>query len=285
MKKTLLILAVFSMTVVQAQEALPYTQDFESETIGQNPTTDLTPTFAETVSPGSNSITISNGTGTNSTQVLRAEATAFDGTKNHYVTSPTFSCTAGATYTIQLDLYATNTSTNVNIWASSDGTNFTKVLPTDVTGTVTVGAFENKFNKNGVLTGNEIKDHQNGWTTATIQFEAPAGQTSFVFELYKFGVNAIELDNISVAVDGAASVESINKNRVRLLSNLIEDSLTFISSYSVSKATLVNMTGTHTELSEINNNTFDTSSVKSGFYILNVLLKDGTSQSLKIIKK
>jgi hypothetical protein len=285
MKKTLLILAVFSMTIAQAQETLPYTQDFESATIGQNPTVNLTPTFAETVSPGTNSITISNGTGTNSTQVLRAEATAFDSTKNHYVTSPTFSCTAGSAYTIQLDLYATNTGTNFNIKASSDGTTYDKVSPSDVTGTVTVGTFENKFNKKGALTGNEIKDHQNGWTTATIQFEAPAGQTSFVFELYKFDVNVIELDNISVAVNGAASVESVSKNRVQLLSNPIDDSLTLQSSYAVSKATLINMTGTHTELSEINNNTFDTSSVKSGFYILNILLKDGSGQSLKVIKK
>lgn len=289
MTKKLLILCVFYVSIANAQLSLPYTQDFESETLGANPAADLSPVYVEVISAGVGSSSIAAGTGTNTTQVLHAEVTSFSGNnKNHYLDSPSFACTPGTTYTIQFDLYATSASTNIKVLTSADGTSFnnlTYVSPLDLTGTSTVGTFGLKYNKKGVLKSNEIIDHASSWTTVAINFEAPAGQVAFRFQFYKFDVNTIELDNISVAEAGAASIDKVGFNTVQLVSNLVGDVLSLDSTVSINAVSLINLTGTTIALSETDKNSYDTASIKSGLYLANVILSNGLTKTFKIVKK
>jgi hypothetical protein len=289
MTKKLLILCLFCASIVQAQLALPYSQDFESETLGANPATDLAPIYTEVISAGVGSSIIAVGTGTNSTQVLHAETSSFSSNgKNHYLDSPAFTCTPGTSYTIQFDLYATSSSTNIKVLTSSDGTSFDNLVyidPNLLNGTSTVGAFGLKHNKKGVLKANEITDHASSWTTVSMSFEAPASQIAFRFQFYKFDVNTLELDNISVAQSGAASIDKISINNVQLASNLVGNLLTVDSSISINTVTLIDLTGKTSILSEVDKHSFDTSSIKSGLYLANITLENGLSKTFKIIKK
>lgn len=291
MKRTLLILSVLCVSLAQAQfTALPYTQDFEGATIGDNPTTDLSAVFEEVVSDGENSISIATGNGSNSTQVLKAVATSFSGNNsNHYINSPTFACTAGTSYTVTFDLFATNTSTNFNILSSATGVEFhngnDRLNPESVTGSVTVGSVALKVNKKGAVTANEIKDHANGWTTGTFEFVIPDGHTAFRFQFYKFGVNVIEVDNITVIATDDLSVGGIDANAVQLQSNLVTNTLSFISDSAISQAVAVNMLGAQTVLPSTDGKTFDTSALNSGIYIVKASLSNGASQAFQIIKQ
>ncbi len=291
MKRKLLILCAFCVSLAQAQfTALPYTEDFEGATIGNNPTTDLSPVFVEVVSDGDNSITIATGNGSNSSQVLKAVATSFSGNNsNHYINSPTFACTPETSYTVTFDLFATSTSTNFNILSSATGVDFhngnDRLSPESVSGSVTVGSVALKVNKKGAVTANEIKDHANGWTTATFDFVIPAGHNAFRFQFYKFGIHTIEVDNITVIATDDLSVGAIETNAAELQSNLVTDSLTFVADSTISQAVAVNMLGAQTVLSSTDGKTFDTSALNSGIYIVKASLSNGASQAFQIIKK
>tara|TARA_B100000809_G_scaffold237914_1_gene258222 strand:+ start:11744 stop:12580 length:837 start_codon:yes stop_codon:yes gene_type:complete len=278
MNKKLLYLFLFASTLASAQLSFPYTQDFESEALGADTSVDLTPTYQDELSAeGVGGSIIADGA--NGTKVIASGATAFPiSPKNHYFRSPIFSCSPGTTYTVSYDLYASNGKVNCRIVSSTDGTIFDLLDVANVTLSTTAGTIKE--------TNHQAQLGTNTPGTITMVFDTPVGHTQFKIQLYQFGVQSFEFDNFSITQSGGtASVGSIDTNKVQLQSNLIKDSLTLQSDISITKATLINMTGTSIELSEIGNNTFDTSSIKSGFYILNVLLTDGSSQAIKIIKK
>tara|TARA_B100000809_G_scaffold237914_1_gene258224 strand:+ start:15154 stop:15987 length:834 start_codon:yes stop_codon:yes gene_type:complete len=277
MKKPLLYLFLAAISFTNAQVlSIPYSQDFESETLGHDVTVDLVPIYQKEYNEGgTGDCKIANGN--INSQVLLSDNRVYPGKKNHYLRTPVFTCTAQTSYTVTFDVYSSHTKMNFSIESKLSSDNFVTIPHADVTVTAITGTVDASKNQ-VVMIANTIVE-------ITMVFEIPATHNRFKIKMYQFGDKTFELDNLNIVDNTTISTGSVEPTKIKLQSNLIEDSLTFQSTTAIEKAVLTNMTGTSTELVAIDNNSFDTSSIKSGFYILKFSLADGTSQTLKVIKK
>ncbi len=275
MKKTLLILCVLCVSFAQAQLSLPFTEDFEGKTLDAPTAPD---DYVQELTTGATG-TSTYITGVNGTQVASSSALTYDpdGVKNHYFRTPALSCTAGNSYTTVIDVASSSKKVNFRVITSTDGGVFDAMEVDDVAMTASIG------------TVNDVKDQtdmpKNTPNTVTLNFDVPAGATQLRIQMYVFGVNSLQIDNISITDDNVLSVGGVEANAVKLQSNLIDDSLTFISNKTISEVIAVNLTGGQTVLSSNDGKTFSTSSLNAGVYILKASLSNGATQSFQVIKQ
>ncbi len=126
-------------------------------------------------------------TGTNGTQTLRSSNTTGG---DQFLRSPFFTVTEGKSYRISFDISVTNSVYIVRV-RTKDSNGQPVLLPTSAVTVVPA---------NGSLTPTNSARVQNaspntfGTTTAT--FTVPVGVTKAQLQLYQFGVNSMELDNV-----------------------------------------------------------------------------------------
>ena len=275
MKKKLLIFCALCVSIAQAQLSLPFTEDFEGKTL-DNPTAP-DDYVQELTSGGTGTSTFI--TGVNGTQVASSSALTYlpNGNKNHYFRTPAVFCTAGNSYTSVIEVASSSKKVSFRVITSTDGSVFNTLEVDNVAMTASVGIV------------NDAKDQtdmpQNTPNTVTLNFDVPAGATQLRIQMYVYGVNSLQIDNISISDDNDLSVGGVVANAVSLASNLVSDTVSFITSSAISQVVAVNMMGAQTALSSTDGNTFDTSALQAGMYILKASLSNGATQSFQIIKQ
>lgn len=81
------------------------------------------------------------------------------------------------------------------------------------------------------------------------------------------------------------AVADADKNNFSFYPNPVKDELNFVSKNEASRITIYNVAGQMVKDSEIKNNRVDVSDLQSGNYIGKVILKNGSTQTIKVIKK
>lgn len=276
MKKKLLYLFAFTALTMHAQQSLPFSEDFESETPGTNITA-ITPPFSEEFSDGGSGTSVV-ATGDNGTNVISCSGKAYTGTeKNHYLRSPAFACTPGVSYTIQFDGFASNGKINIRVRESTDGGVFNTMGVGPVEVTTSVGTVKES--------NDQVNFGNNTHGTVTAVFTAAEGITQFKLQIYQFGPNSYEIDNLMVSATDDLGVDTTDASAVDLQSNLVSNSLSLSTNLVISNVTAVNMMGAQTSLSSADGTTFDTSNLKTGIYLLKVTLADGSAKTFQIVKQ
>ncbi|WP_312768451.1 T9SS type A sorting domain-containing protein [Epilithonimonas sp.] len=105
------------------------------------------------------------------------------------------------------------------------------------------------------------------------------GETWESNEGYNFVFDAIGFSKSSLAVS------DFNKNNFRFYPNPVKDELTIVSENEVSRISIFNVAGQLVKDVEFKNNKADVSDLNTGIYIGKITLKNGQTQTIKVIKK
>jgi len=282
MKTTLLYAFLIFSSLISAQIDLttPYLQDFEDVAIeiGDDVTADITPSFEDEITMNvGGTVTSIIAVGANTTKVAATSANfPNSGLKNHYFSSPAFSCTPGDSFTLSYDLNASNGKINCRLATSADKTTYNQLDTSDVQTTASVGTV--KESNHQVNMGNNTS------STVTMVFTAPLGSTSFKLRLYQFGTNSFEFDNLSVTKTPSLSVESIQRKHITIDGNIIKNFVSFFSEIPIEKVEIISISGVRESLTSNGNNNYDMSSYASGMYIIKTTLSNNTTECFKIVK-